>query len=383
MFRFSDKTVYIISRERWGVMKISKHHYALALAERGCRVYFIEPPELSRKGVSIRECPDHPSIRIVNYRPVFRGKRFLPAAVFSILVRIQVRRLLKAIAQRPDVVLCFHGNLFEDLRRFGAPLNIFFAADHFEDARIPPELSSADLILAVSDTILRRIHDGGYPAHRINHGLNKAFYARAQQNLAKTLGQPLGRNIVVGYSGNLRIETIDRKQMLQVIRKHGECRFVFWGSYLTDHLNLYGQLDAQTGTFLEELIAQPNVVLRGPLKSEDLVEEMNGVDLLWLCWNFTGLKHRDNSNSHKILEYLSTGKPVISHSVLNYEGIGLLYMLPMDHAEEFPAFFSSTLARISEGEDPEIPRRRVEYALQNTYGKQLERIEALINGLEP
>lgn len=380
MFRFRDKTVYIISLERWGLMKISKHHYAVELAHRGCRVYFIEPPDLGQKGVSIRPCDEHLAIRIVRYRPVFRGKRFLPARLFSVLVRLQVRRILRAIGHPPDVVWCFQGNLFQDLQVFGATCNIFFAADHFDGPRMPPELASADLVLAVSDTIHRRIREGGYPVRRVNHGLQRAFQALGEGNLAGGAPRPLPARPVVGYSGNMRIETIDRVGMLRVVRSHPELDFIFWGSYKTGDLNLYGLRDEATESFLQELQALPNVDLRGPLPSEALAREMNEVDMLWICWRFHNLPNRDNSNSHKILEYLSTGIPVISHAVQSYEETGLLYMIPMEQGDDFPDFFRHMVARIREGEDPGLFRRRIAYALDNSYAKQVDRIEAMLNG---
>jgi hypothetical protein len=380
MFRFQGKTVYIISLERWGLMKISKHHYALELAHRGCRVYFIEPPELGQAGVHIRACADHPGIRIVNYRPIFRGKRYLPRFLFSALVRLQIRRILHAIGHPPDVVWCFQAFLFQNLRDFGAPVNIFFAADHFGGPDIPPELASADLILAVSDTIHRRIVSHGYPVRRINHGLQRAFLELAEQRLAEGSPRTLSERPVVGYSGNMRIETIDRASMLRVIRSNPGLRFVFWGSYKTSDLNLFGLTDEATELFLRELQAQPNVELRGPVSSDRLAAEMHEVDVLWICWRFQDLPNRDNSNSHKILEYLSTGIPVFSHAVQSYEGSGLLYTLPMDQADDFPAFFSRMLAQVAEGEDPELFRRRIAYALDNSYARQVDRIESMLNG---
>jgi len=106
-------------------MKVSKHHYALELAAQNCRVYFIEPPQLSHTGIEIKTCADHPLISIVNYKPVFRGKRFLPSFIYSFLLKQQVKALLKKINAKPDVVWSFQGYLFQNLQWFGAPVNLF------------------------------------------------------------------------------------------------------------------------------------------------------------------------------------------------------------------------------------------------------------------
>ncbi|NDC78987.1 MAG: hypothetical protein EBZ67_14135 [Chitinophagia bacterium] len=389
MFRFEGKTVYIISLERWGVMKISKHHYAMELAARGCRVYFIESPDLSVKGVRIEPCADHPNIRIVRYGPVTRGRRFLPGFLYALLVRWQVRLLVDAIGPRPDVVICFRGDVFDDLQRFGASLNIYFVADLptlSPKPALPEELASADLILAVSKSICRKLTDAGYKVSRINHGLQPVF-----EDMAKRLELPISASgptnrrppAVIGYSGNLLIDCVDRDAMLEVIRSHPGLRFIFWGNCRTDDSNLFGLMDDGAEAFLNALREAPNVTLRGPVPAAQLAEEMRECDLFWICYLRPGITPRDNSNTHKILEYLATGKPVISRTVSDYTDTGLLHMLPDERADDYPAFFSQVLEGLSAGEDPGIVEKRIHWALDNTYTRQLDRIEAMVNAGRP
>jgi hypothetical protein len=61
MFQFRDKTIVIITREKWGVMKISKHHYALELAKNhNCTVFFVETPQLYNGGLRIKNVVNIP-----------------------------------------------------------------------------------------------------------------------------------------------------------------------------------------------------------------------------------------------------------------------------------------------------------------------------------
>jgi len=383
MFRLTGKTVYLISHERWGAMKISKHHYAQELAHRGCQVFFLEPPDLAYEGISITPSLEHHRLHIVRYRPIFRGKRFLPPFLYSLLIRMQVRALLRAIGQKPDLIWCFQGYLYQDLRYFGASHSLFFAADHFPREEPPTELYSSDLILTVSDTIRQRLLAKGFSCQQINHGLQRTFAERALQNWQQYGSRKQNQPPVVGYSGNLRIETIDHKAMLEVIRRLPGYQFVFWGSYQENDLNLYGLRGPETEAFLHQLQCFPNVILRGPLPADQLAEEINGVDILWLCWQFKGLPNRDNANSHKILEYLSTGIPVITHAVLAYADSDLMYMLPMDQAADFPDFFCKTAAMVSEGEDPSLVSRRISFAVENAYARHLDYIEGLLNDIRP
>ena len=56
-------------------------------------------------------------------------------------------------------------------------------------------------------------------------------------------------------------------------------------------------------------------------------QEMMKVDMLWVCWNLQLSSFWNGGNPHKLLEYLSTGKPIASHYVSSYKEYDLLYML--------------------------------------------------------
>jgi glycosyltransferase involved in cell wall biosynthesis len=380
-FQFKNKTVYIISPERWGTMKVSKHHYALELAEMGCRIFFIEPPSLAIKGIVIKKCDEHNLISIVNYKPVFRGKRFLPIFIFSILVRVQIFLLVKKIEIKPDVVWSFQGFLFENLRWFGAPINIFFAADQFSNSTLPPEINSADISLAVSDTIYEKIKRSGRPVFQINHGLIKSFALAAENNLVEDNYNLDFKKIVAGYVGNLRMQAMDTKIMRQVIESNLDVDFIFWGSYKNDDLNLGGISDDVANDFISFLDKQNNVSLRGPLNSTQLQVQMKEANLFWFCYDTESNAMWDGSNSHKILEYLSTGSPVVSHYVSFYKDTGLLAMLPSKYNNGYLQLFNETAALVIAGEQKEDVQRRLQYALTNKYELNIEKIEGFIESV--
>jgi glycosyltransferase involved in cell wall biosynthesis len=378
MYELRNKTVYILSPESWGTMKISKHHYAMELADRNCRVFFIEPPNLRNKGISIRPCKDHPLISLVSYKPVFRGKRMLPAAIYSMLLWLQIKLLCRRIGMAPDLVLCFHGYLFEDLSRFGAPVNIYFAADLFNYDHLPPEVRNATFSMAVSDTIYERIAESGRPVHRIKHGVPKIFANSAERLLQERKPhRPTGR-IIAGYAGNLRMEAMDRETIMKVIDENPDVKFVFWGSYKSNELNLGGLQTEETDAFIRFLEKSPNVELRGVLDTERLQREMSSADLFWLCLKLGSRRMWDGSNSHKILEYLSTGRPVVAHQVSSYRDSGLLYMMPTIENTEYPALFKKVVELVKTGEDEAIIEKRLQEVVSNAYSKHLSRIENII-----
>ena len=382
--KLENKVIWILSPNRWGKMKVSKHHYALTLADRNNTVYFIEPPSLEEKGIRIRKLDGNDKVFIVSYRPLFRGKDFLPGFIYKYLLHHQINLFRKAIPQKPDLIWCFAPFVYEDLHWFRAPVNILHAMDFGIRTDLPPETKSSDIILGVSASILDWLRPSAIPIYFLNHGLGKAFAKRANQSLQSIgfLPKPVQHRLKVGYIGNLLMEAPDRSTMMRVIRNHPDIDFVFWGQYENDGSNNLGSwYHDDVPEFINFLKNAPNVGLKGPQDSEKIQEEIDTIDIFWICWKVGISTLWDGSNSHKIMEYLSTGKPVIAHQIKTYENTDLLYMLPTETNENYLALFDEVVEKVRNGEEPSLIKKRIEFALSNTYEKQVDRIEKILNGI--
>lgn len=378
-FSFKDKTIFLLSPERWGGMRISKHHYAMELAGKGNDVYFIEPPDLDNKRISVTTIDEHPRLYIVKYKPIYRGKRYLPSVVYRRLVQWQIRRLIKAVGHQPDVVLCFDPYRFLNLKWFRSSAAIFFAADLFNYEFLPEEALTADFCLGVSDTIVETLRKGIQNVHFINHGLSHFFKTAAEKNLqALNEKSPVEKeHVTIGYVGNLLMEAPDRSKMQEVVAANPYLKFIFWGPYEAGG-NIGSFQSASVTSFIEFLKAQPNVVLRGAVHPSVLSEECKQADIFWICWRINQNNMWDGSNSHKILEYLSMGKPVVSHYMSTYESLGLIDMLNSKSNEGYSDLFTQVIHRVKKGESPGKQRERILFAISNTYQSQIQRIEDLI-----
>lgn len=380
-FLFKGKTVYILSSEKWGTMRISKHHYAIELAERGCQVYFIEPPDLNNNGVAIVPSGEHASLSIVKYRPIYRGQRFLPGFIYKGLLSLQISVLKKTIGRQPDVVWCFDPYRFQNLQWFKAPVSIFFGADLFSRNILPEESSTADICFGVSDTITDLLRQTGKNVYFINHGLNRFFADTARGYLSSLVNGNVQnlpkKNLTVGYVGNLLMEAPDRKTMKQVIAAYPDIKFIFWGQYKKEG-NLVAYENPEVFAFIDYLKSQPNVVLRGAVHPSVLSEECKEVDIFWLCWQLNISKIWDGSNSHKVMEYLSTGKPVVSHYMSTYKDTQLIDMLPTKDNSGYVQLFDQVVKRVKEGEPMDRIKARIEFSMSNTYMSHISDIEALI-----
>lgn len=384
--KLENKVIWILSPNRWGKMKVSKHHYALTLAARNNIVYFIEPPSLETEGVVIRKLDEADNLFIVSYKPVFRGQNFLPAYLYRYLLKAQVNLFRKKIPKTPDIVWDFNPYLFENLKWFKAPLNILHIMDFGIKPDLPPETKSSQIIFGVSASIVNWLKPAGVPLFFVNHGLGKAFARKGNELLkSEAVGpMPEGYRLKIGYIGNLLMEAPDRETMMQVVKKHPGIDFIFWGQYENSENNNLGSWNhGNVPEFIDFLKRAPNVVLKGSQEPEKIQNEIDNIDAFWICWKVRISSLWDGSNSHKILEYLSTGKPVIAHHIQTYKDSDLLYMLPVETNENYLQLFDTVTKKILSGEDSQFRKRRIEFALNNTYEKQVDRIEALLNEAIP
>jgi len=383
--KLENKIIWILSPNRWGKMKVSKHHYALTLAARNNIVYFIEPPSLENKGIIVKPSDESDNLFIVSYKPIFRGKNFLPKFIYRWLLHKQVRLFRKEIPRSPDVLWCFYPFLFENLNWYGARMSILHVMDLSDKSSLPSEAKSADLIIGVSSSILDWLKPSNKNLFFVNHGLGKAFTKKANTLLLQKEEGKIQKDqrLKVGYIGNLLMEAPDRSTMMKIIRQHQEIDFIFWGQHENNDNNLGSWYHEDVPEFINFLKTASNVTLEGSQKPEKILEKIDNIDIFWICWKI-GISYLwDGSNSHKILEYLATGKPVVAHHIKTYKDSNLIYMLPVDTNENYPALFQQVIDIVTNGEDQALKNKRIEFALENTYEKQVDRIEEIINKVKP
>jgi len=375
MFQFQHKTIFIISPEAWGIMRISKHHYAIELARRGNRVYFFEPPDLRQEiRGSITQTAE--GVHVVRYKPIARGRRFLGARLFSRLQALQLRtRILKATGL-PDVVWCFDMGTFDDLGIFGGALLIFHPVDHNLERRSPSVAGKADFVFSTSPRILDYMKRPGQRGMVVHHGLNEHLerHALAERERLATLGAPRSFGGIVGFWGSLFKESLDARKIFRLVEAFPDYQFLFWAAHDPADSNLTGKVDAESMAFIERLRSKPNVRLMGPRSAADFCGEIDRVDL-FINLEFEYSLRWDNGNPHKIMEYLATGKPVFSTPVLMYAGTGMLYEQgDADVVDDMHRFLAAWEHWAG------IPERvkRIDYALQNTYRQQVGHIETFI-----
>jgi glycosyltransferase involved in cell wall biosynthesis len=367
--------ILVISPNEWGNMRVSKHHYAAALAHRGNRVFFLNPPNArARERLRIQRVEGIEGLSTITYRPYVPFViRFRSRLVFNAIAAAHVRWLLKAIGVLFDVVWCFDVNLYSDLRWFRAPLKIFHPVDQ---VLLPYQIdvaASADVVISVSDEILRNMRKHDTPQLQVEHGLSSEFVDLAERRITET---EFLRNdpIRVGYIGNLLMTYLDRDALLDIIARHERMEFNFWGPRSPHESNVGGEDSRESVAFIRTLESRPNVILHGPQPPADLAQQIGDMDVLLMCYAVARDPNR-GCNSHKILEYMSTGRAIVANHVSDYVNKqGLIEMMPADGRETLAELFDDVIREIDRHNSPERRRKRLDYALDNSYSKQIDRI---------
>lgn len=373
-------TILVISPQSWGHMLISKHHFALELAGRGNQVYFLNPPNNNnwslasyRKRILVNQPDLKNSLFLIDqifYFPYLL--KFHSRPLYNFLISRQIRAILRIIGKPIDIIWSFDiGNLF--------PLNlfpnnifkIFHPVDEPGDKHAISGANGADIIFSVTKEILDKYSGLSTPRHFINHGLANEFIVE----------QPPVTNdrIQVGNSGNLLRPDLDREILLKIVKENPSVDFHFFGSYQFEQSNLSGAASDQTVNFISHLKSADNVTLHGVVRTASLASMLNNMDMLLICYDIEKDQSK-GTNYHKVMEYLSTGKVIVSNNISTYSDREDLVRMPAKRInnEELPFLFRDTLMKIDKYNSIELRNKRREYARQNLYANQVDLIASKI-----
>ncbi len=377
----SKKVILILTPQSWGNMMLAKHHYAIELAKRGNEVYYLNPPDnqhWSWKGnrIKIKTVAGHPNLFTIDQQLYFPYKlKFHSRRLYNLFIKRQIRKILRKIPRPVDLIWSFDlGNLFP-LKFFEkTPYKIFHPVDEPANTTAIAAGQDADILFSVTKEIIDKYKHLGIPSYFINHGLADNFVHLEPDS------KSTDNHINVGMSGNLMRPDIDRKTVLQIIRENPGIVFHFYGSFTMAQSNIGAMDDKETGIFIESLKAFGNIVLHGVLKTGELVKELNRMDAFLICYDIKKDQSK-GTNYHKVLEYISTGKVTIANNITTYEGMNdfVVMTASRDNNADLPVLFSQVIQHLDEYNTEALTGKRKAFALDNTYKKQLERIERNIN----
>ncbi len=372
----SSKNILIISPNPWGKMFVSKHHYAVALAALGHKVYFLNPLTFNGFNTQLSAAIGYDNIKIIDTSlPQWAYiLRFKAKSIYNYIVNLHIKKILKTTAVHFDEVWCFETNLYPNLSKFKAVKIIYFPADLLMYPYQVKVANKADLCVTISQTIVNSLVPTNKPTLLLPHGLANDFYNYASQKIDATNynWQP-SNTIKVGYVGNLVRSIIDQEAILFLVNKYPNIEFNFWGAYKANDSNLSGNTDSATIDFVSTLQVQKNCILHGATNTADLALQMQQIDAFILTLKIVEGGDYDGSNSHKIIEYLSTGKVFVANFIVPiYTHTNLFEMA--DSNPSFYQLFDKVINNISNYNNNEIVEKRLQYAVANTYSNHVNTI---------
>ena len=366
------QTILLISPQKWGKMFLSKHHYALELAKRGNEVIYMNTPSVSSS--ILGEISQHESIDnlfILDYKTFFPIRlKTISSVLFNFLMKIQVFLILRKNNLNFDLVWSFESGLFKNYKWFNATKTIFFPVDEPKPGDVYKNLNY-DFLFSVTDEIINKYSRSNCKKKLINHSISSHFTNEISGEF------PNDEKIKTCYIGNLLRNDIDFKIFKELIKENSNIEFHLFGAYEKNQSNIGG--DNSNNSFIDFLKNSENVILGGVISPKTLPELMRKMDIFLICYDVKKDQSK-GTNYHKIMEYLSMGKVIVSNNVSAYKDKRHLIEMvdSRDHNHELPIIFSRVIKNLEFFNSYEKQKTRRNFALNNTYNKNVSRIESFI-----
>jgi hypothetical protein len=372
-----NRVIWILSPQSWGKMFISKHHYAIALAARGNKVFFINPPNenLGNQKESVGEKKESFNLSIISHKlwfPYVIKFKLLP--LFHFLMKFHLKRLQKKIG-KPDIVWSFDiGHLYPMSSFDKSVLKIFHPVDEPLAKISISSANGAEIIFSVTNEILAKYNHLNIPKYFIHHGLSHEFLLNGE--IRDYEFQKYKR---VGFAGNLLRNDLDRPTFLTIIQQNPDVQFNLFGTYKSADSNISGRSDKETEHFISNLSTISNVILHGAVPANKLAQEFRNMDAFFICYDIEK-DQSQGTNYHKIMEYISTGKVIISNNVTTFKDEPVLVkMIKERHSNAgLSSLFKATINDLKEQNSPDKQAYRINFARNNSYEKQVERISQIL-----
>ncbi len=352
-------------------MYISKHHYAVVLAQLGNKVYFLNSPDKSGnlKSGEVRIEPSG-----IDNLQVIKHKFFYPyllkhklPSLHRMLLRYHIRRIYRVIGRPVDIVWSFDVSDTIHLASFpGSSFKIFMPVDNPVN---PLQEKRADVMFSVTREILDN-YKCSTPKMFVNHGVAEHFI---NDDVEVNVKEP----IQVGISGNFLRPDIDWHCLLEIIKTKPDIVFNFWGSFNLRDSNLAANHDAAATIIKQQLKGMDNVVIHGAVDGYTLAEGLKKMDCFLICYDIEKDQSK-GTNYHKVLEYLAAGKVIVSNNITTYAGTGLVEMPEERNNKNLSRLFEHVTSNLALYNSSEKQHERIAYAKKHTYLNNVRTIEQFI-----
>ena len=159
-----------------------------------------------------------------------------------------------------------------------------------------------------------------------------------------------------------------------MIYKYPKVEFYFIGGYNTSNLSKIN-LEKK---ILDELQKASNVNLIGQIESKYIPSYLMKFDVLLCAYKVENKQDvAQHSNLHKIMEYLGSGRTIVTSYVEEFKNNEDLLEMAQPY-ETIERCFDETMSKTIEMNAPALQQKRIEFAQSNAYEEQLKKIQNII-----
>lgn len=351
-----NKNILLISPEPWGHIFVSKHHYAVHLGKRGNKVFFLSPPSNAQSV----EKTEYENVFSISYGGFPQGLRFYPVFLQRYFIRKKFNLLQNLCEVQFDIVWSFDNSVFFDFSTLSQKvLTISHIVDLNQNFNTVKTAKTADLCLGVIPKIVDRLTAHNRYTYLVNHGVQSFKEADVSVEL------PGNNRVKAMYIGNLNMKYIDWPLLEKLTSKNSHVDFMFFG---------------ENNSEMHYFFDRNNVFYLGKVLAEKIPAYLNCADILLIVYS-KGY-YKNYATPHKMMEYLASGKMICATWTEEYEELHEKGLIKMSRtADEYLKAFSTVVSGLAEHNNIHNQEQRTAYALNNTYDRQIDRIEGFIQRL--
>lgn len=361
--QITNKYILLISPVKWDSQYVSKQHYAIELAKKGNVVYFLNPPSNKFNEYALKK-----NLLIIDYKPTFKGLAKMPEFVSAFLIKFEFKNIEKKLKIRFDIIWNFDSSRFFNLSKIKSVLKIAHLVDLSEDFQRPLLCKTTDLCLTTSDTVAVHLKPFNELVYKIHHGYHQI---RNNYQICNEINQ--NKNIKVGYVGNLFSDYIDWNIAYEIVCENNDIEFYFLGDLKSMDPNVKNEI---TSSFSKVFVLENSFFL-GSKTAEQVPNYLSLFDVQLLIYK-AGKYRNQLASPHKVMEYLGSGKVIVSTYTDEYKDKRHLLEM-VDDTKLYSTKFTEVINNLDFFNSIEKQNQRINFALDNTYKKQLERITKIIN----
>jgi glycosyltransferase involved in cell wall biosynthesis len=311
----------------------------------------------------LRKAEEDPNITIVSAPQIRRALRFYPSRLRQKLEADWLASLEKAVSQQITAVWLFENSRFFDMRFAGDRLKIYHQVDLNQNFNPHTAARTADICFCTTDIIRSQLLQSQEKVFKIHHGLAMVDDC-SRHTLTPEQNSHYARYPVNAvYVGNLEMRYLDVCLLRQVVESFPRIGFHLVGGY-----DPHGELH-------ETLRSVTNVNFWGKVDYRLIPNILEKADVLLVTYREE--HHRDQASPHKFMEYLHSGKVIVSTYSEEYRNLQELVQM-VDRNNDFLEAFSVVVNDLDFFNSDEFQQRRITFSQGKSYENQIRLIEKTI-----